>query len=130
VSGPVHVNLSTSVAIKFIAAFVLSVVVASCATSTATKIADSESDRTATAKEIAVQFLETSKQWKADQYRLEGHGVEDGRVVIWAVYLEDERPDPRYDSAGRQVFRYGGGESVILYIDVAQGAVVNELGFQ
>ena len=74
------------------------------------------------AERAALEYIERTKRWRPDQFRLEHHGwTDDGRqAIVYAVFLEDERPRPYL----------GGGESVALYIDRQDHRVVRELHFQ
>jgi hypothetical protein len=76
------------------------------------------------AERAALEYIERTKRWRPDQFRLEHHGrTDDGRqAIVWAVFLEDER-------RGREG-SVGGGESVVLYIDAEDQRVVRELHFQ
>ena len=72
----------------------------------------------------ALEYIERTKKWRLNQFRLEHDGwADDGRrAIVRAVFLEDER-------RGRAGY-VGGGESVALFIDRQDYRVVRELHFQ
>jgi hypothetical protein len=65
------------------------------------------------------RYLSESKNWKREQYRLEQKGTRDGMLILWVIFLEDEKPPVP-----------GGGQSVELEVDLHTSRVVRELGFQ
>lgn len=77
---------------------------------------------------IVEAYLRTTKHWQRDDYRLEYRRSENGRDVVWAVYLDEERRVRKSAAAG--LVDLGMKESVEIHIDPLRKAVVQELGFQ
>ncbi len=71
----------------------------------------------------ALDYIASTKKWRADQFRLEHARSENPREArVLVVFIEDER-------RGREG-AVGGGQSVLLCIDRKDYRVVRELHFQ
>lgn len=67
----------------------------------------------------AVRYVEKTKGWSKNDYRIEINRRERDLIVVWVIHTKDElTPIP------------GGGLSFEVHVDSNQMQVVRELGFQ